>query len=78
MEQLPFVIVPIGKYTYLVNIKTCAEPQLLVPVWSTGFCISSEKDSFDYHFTHNKKEDDKSVHEVHSRFCFRSDLIKFL
>ena len=43
-----------------------------------GVCISSEQDSFDFHFTHNSTEADNYRYEVHSRFCFRSDLIKFL
>ena len=77
MEQLPFVIIRDYDGYNLVNIKTCAKPQLLVKanVYEQGFCISSEQDSFDFHFTHILTEDDKSEYEVHSRFCFRSDLI---
>ena len=78
MEQLPFVIIRGRRDSiYLVNIKTCAKPQLLVEakVRKQGFCISSGQDSFDFHFAHILTEDDKSEYEVHSRFCFRSDLI---
>ena len=77
LEQLPFVIIRDREGFYLVNIKTCAKPQLLVKavVKKQGFCISSEQDSFDFHFAHTLTEDDKSRYEVHSRFCFRSDLI---
>ena len=81
MEQLPFVIIrDDDRSIYLVNIKTCAKPKLLVKAeecW-IGFCLSREQDSFDFHFTHILTEDDKSEFEMHSRFCFRSDLIKFL
>ena len=80
MWQLPFVFIRVEHGIYLVNIKTCAKPQLIVQakIWKQGFCISSGQDSFDFHFAHILTEDDKSSYEVHSRFCFRSDLSKFL
>ena len=44
-----------------------------------GLCISIEQDSFDFHFTHTKWDDEhKLIYEVHNRVCFRSDLISFL
>ena len=87
IQKLPFVIF-IGKKDlraaienfYLLNIKTCSQPQLLVKAKTDrqGIITSSEQDSFDFHFTHITTDDDKSEYEIHNRVCFRSDLIRFL
>ena len=65
---------------YLVNIKTCARPQLLVKANTRkpGVFIPSGKDSFEFHFAHVVTDDDKSQHEEHHRLQWTKDMVDYL
>ena len=80
-ESLPFVVFNIyGKGVGLLNIKTCARPQLLVQanILKPGFFISSGQDSFDFHFAHVVKDDAFTEHEQHHRLSWTQVIVDYL
>ena len=79
-EQFSFVVVRSAKENfYLVNV-TEFSVQLLVKgsQHRQGVCVALTKDSFDFHFTTWKREEDEKYYNYHHKFSFRPDLVQFM
>ena len=77
-ENFPFCITYSMKSVNVVNIKEGTIQSLVNCDTSSAFCVTTDKDQFDLHFTSRKEEEPNKRFSYHHRMPFKNDIISVM